>query len=171
MPVLLSGRSHHRLHGGSHLLFVSVRHLLHAVSARRHDDRCRGSNHTFGSHIDFLCRHRDERARRERVLVYKRHGVALELVEDADDFARGIDTAAVRLHVEHEQIRLGLHRFLHAAPHEIDERRHDVGTDGQDVNLLRGVGRGLSGKCRSRDDYGGNQTGQQRQQCSHARRL
>ena len=67
--------------------------------------------------------------------------------DDIDRLCRCHNAYSLKL-FEHEQIRIRRHCLLHAASHEINERRHDVVADRQDVNLLRRVGRGLSGKRR-----------------------
>src|SRR5678816_3665047 len=51
-----------------------------------------------------------------------------------------IEPAAVRLHIEDQNIGLRFNRLLHATPHQISERRRDILADRNDIDLLLGSG-------------------------------
>src|SRR6185369_9567997 len=68
-----------------------------------------------------------------------------ELIEDFNDFHHGISAPAVCVHVDHKQIRPSIHCLFHTAAHEINQRRHDVLANRQDIDLPPSSGGGLAG--------------------------
>ncbi len=111
------------------------------VPRGRHHDGRRRADDALRRHVNLLGGHGDERAGGERAVVDVGDGRALELADDLDDFLGHIHAPAIGVHVEDERVGLRLHGFLHAAPDHVNQRRHDVLADGQDVNFPGWAGR------------------------------
>jgi hypothetical protein len=91
-------------------------------AAGHHQQRRGGTDHAFWSHVNLLCCHSDKGAGREGLVVDIGNLLAFELIEDAYDFFHGIDATSVCIHVQNDQLSMGLHRRFDAAPDYIDER-------------------------------------------------
>ena len=106
------------------------------VPPGRHHDRRSSADYALGGHVDLLGAHGDEGSGREGLVVDIRGRRPLEPADNLDDFLGHIHPPAVRVHVEDQRVGMGVHGLLHATPDHIDQGRHDILPDGQNINLL-----------------------------------